>query len=295
MIKLGCNSLVCDRDGPDEWIDVEVMIGLIHALRLDVIDFQIDRGFRSRDPEYLRRIEFMCHERGLPIGFVGVGHGFVGVENTGQGRVGAPLTPEEMRSRVEEVMRGVDDAVVLGAPLIRLFAGAIPEGTKNHETLKSAMIASFQEVADYANDVGVLIGLHNHPPAVAPTGQNILQLLKDIDRENVTHILDTGQWWGSPGTNREGKSIPGVDIYEYMEQTAPYATYVRAKIYKIDSGREEWLDYERVIPILKRVNYNGIVSIVFEDRGNDCDYAKSIRLAATYLRRLIDETQWAES
>ena len=45
MIKLGCNSLVKDRDNPGGWIDIETMIDLIHTLRLDMIDFQLDRGF----------------------------------------------------------------------------------------------------------------------------------------------------------------------------------------------------------------------------------------------------------
>ena len=39
MIKLGCNSLVRDRDNPGTYIDIETMIHLIHELRLDIIDF----------------------------------------------------------------------------------------------------------------------------------------------------------------------------------------------------------------------------------------------------------------
>ena len=103
MINLGCNSLVRDRDHPDQWIDIETMIHLIHELRLDMIDFQLDRGFRSLDPEYLRRVKIMCHKYGLPIGFVGVGSGFVGAaEGPNGGVVGAPLPSEELRRRIDE-------------------------------------------------------------------------------------------------------------------------------------------------------------------------------------------------
>ena len=77
MIKLGCNSLVKDRDNPGGWIDIETMIDLIHTLRLDIIDFQLDRGFRSLEPAYLRRVKILCHRYGLPIGFIGAGSGFV--------------------------------------------------------------------------------------------------------------------------------------------------------------------------------------------------------------------------
>ena len=72
-----------------------------------------------------------------------------------------------------------------------------------------------------------------------------------------------------------------------MEQTAPHASYVRAKIYKIDSGREEWLDYERIIDILRAVDFNGNMSIVFEGQGNRCSDYEAIGLAAAHLRQLL--------
>ena len=62
-----------------------------------------------------------------------------------------------------------------------------------------------------------------------------------------------------------------------------------AKIYKIDSGREEWLDYERVMGILRKVNFNGNMSIVFEGKGNQCSDYEAIGLAAKFLRRLLAE------
>ena len=151
------------------------------------------------------------------------------------------------------------------------------------------MVRCFQEVADYAIGKGVFVGLHNHPPAVAPVGDDIIRLLRDVGRENVTFILDTGQWHGSPGASSKGEGNDEVDFYEFMEQTAPYATYVRAKIYKIDSGREEWIDYERVLDILHRVNFNGNLSIVYEGRGNACSDLEGIELAVAYLRRLLAE------
>ncbi len=292
MIKLGCNSLVKDRDNPGGWIDIETMIHLIHTLRLDSIDFQLDRGFRSLELAYLRRIKILCHRYGLPIGFVGVGSGFVGTAQLpNRGVVGASLPPEELQRRIDEVKGAVDVAGFIGAPLIRLFGGGVPEGTDNRAAVWSTMIAAFQEVSDYAAERGILIGLHNHPPAVEPTGDDILHILKQVDRENFTFILDTGRWRGAPGTDGSEAPDSNEDIYKYMEQTAPYASYVRAKIYKIDSGREEWLDYRRIVAILNEVNFNGNMSIVFEDRGNQCGYAEAIGLAVKHLRESLAESE----
>ena len=203
------------------------------------------------------------------------------------GVVGAPLPRDELRRRIDEVKAAVDDAAYIGAPCVMVFAAGIPEATESSDALWFEMIASFQEVADYAADRGVFIGLHNHPPVDSPTGDDIIRILQDTDRDNLTFMLDTGRWKGSRGTPPMGVTDPDADIYEYMRQTAPYATYVRAKIYKIDSGREEWIDYNRVMEILSAVDFNGTMSIVYEDQGNACSPREAIALAVAHLREVI--------
>ena len=286
MIKLACNSLIAVGDG--QQMDAEEFVEFAYGLRLDAVDFQLDRGLRSRDRDYLLRLKRLCMNRGLPIGFLGIGSGFIGSTAAPHlGGVGAPLPREELRRRIDEAKAAIDDAAFMGAPLIRMFGGSIPEATENREALWAEMIASYQEIADYAAGRGVFIGLHNHPPVDSPTGDEIIQILRDTDRHNFTFILDTGRWYGSPGTAPMGVTDPNVDIYEYMEQTAPYASYVRAKIYKIDSGREEWIDYGRIMEILQGVDFNGTMSIVYEDQGNACGPREAIALAVSHLRDVV--------
>lgn len=286
MIKLACNSLIAVGDGRQ--MDAEEFVELAYELRLDAVDFQIDRGLRSRDRGYLLRLKRACLERGLPIGFLGIGSGFIDVIGTSHEGVGAPLPREELRRRIDEAKAAVDDAAYMGAPLIRIFGGSVPDGTANRGALWAEMIASYQELCDYAAGRGVFVGLHNHPPVDSPTGDEILAILRDTGRPNFTFILDTGRWYGSPGTSPMGETDPDVDIYEYMEQTAPSASYVRAKIYKIDGGREEWIDYPRVMDILRGVGFNGTMSIVYEDQGNACGPREAIALAVSHLRDVID-------
>ncbi len=119
----------------------------------------------------------------------------------------------------------------------------------------------------------------------------VLRILSDTDRENLTFIMDTGQWQGSPGGSPRGWMDVEVDIYrDHMERTASYASCVRAKIYKIDRGREEWLDYPRIMRMLREVGFNGNVSICLEagDR-NECSQEECIRLASRHLREVIAE------
>lgn len=267
MIKVGVYASYFGKDEPKAFPDVEAFIDLAYELRLDVIDFRANVGFSSRDPNYLLGIKIKCLKAGLPIGYLASGGHFVGTE-------------EELRAKVEQAKADVEMATFLGAPMIRLFCGAPEEGVEESE------IRCFQEVCDFAADAGIMVGLQNHPC----TGDDVLRILRKTKRENFTFVLDTGQWVGSPGRNR-GVGDPTVDIYQYMEQTAPYASYVRAKIYKIDSGREEWLDYSRIVQILKSVDFNGVMSITFEGKDvNRCDDKETFRLAARHLRELISDS-----
>ncbi len=291
MLKLGCNAMLRDSQNPGQHIDVEKLIHFIGGLDLDAIDFHAYRGFASKEPDYLLHIKRLCLKYGLPVSYIGIGAGFAGMVRAEDGRkLGALLPREELRARVQEAKEGVDMARFLGAPMIRLFAGRVLEESEQAEQVYSQMIESFQAVADYARERGVFVGLHNHEPPAAPRGEDLLRILKDADRDNITIIMDTGRWWGSIGVDPKGNPDPDANIYEYMEQVAPYATVVRTKIYRIDSGKEEWLNYERIFKILKSVSFNGNLSIVYEGFNNRCDDFEGIRLAVKHLRDVIERT-----
>ena len=291
MIKLGCNAMLPvaedhrypGKNDPRNWIDIAELVRMTRRLDLDIVDFQLFRGFRGKDPAYLRSIKGLCQQLGLPIGFLGVGGGFVGTE----GEVGIPLPEPVLRQRIAEVKEGIDLAAFMSTPLVRLFAGSIPAESENHDGLWQTVVSSFPEVCDYAANKGIFCGLHNHTPVLAPTGDDVLKLLRDVDRENFTFILDTGCWPGSPGAAPPGATLPDIDFYAFMEETASAATYIRAKIYKIDSGQEELLDYERIVEIIRRADFNGNMSIVFEGHDNQCSDQEAIALAVKYLRKLL--------
>ena len=268
MIKIGCNYLSYKSVG----IGVEDFIRTCYDLRLDCLDFH-RRAFPSEDTSYLLGIKRQCLDLGLPIGYLGVGGGFAGDEDT-------------QRARIEEAKSSIDVALVLGSPLIRVFGWQTHE-TEDRDPLFAALARCLKEVCDYGAERGVVVALQNHDNRnLAATGPDVLRIIEDVDHPNFSFIMDTGQWLGSPGAS--GDTDPNADIYGYMEQTLPYAGYVRCKFYKIASGREELLDYERIAGILKAANYNGCISIVYEGREPD-DRTELIGKAAQYLRGLLAE------
>ncbi len=271
MIRLSMMA----RETKDNSIDN--VIGLAHRLKLDGVDIHMSGMPRER--EYLLRVKLLCLKHGLSIGYAG-GGSFVG-------------TAEGAAERMVQGRADVDAAAFLGAQLLRVFARhKWPDTESEQEALWRPMIDSFQEISDYAADRGVAIGLQNHDNgSFAMTANQVLRILREVDRGNFSFLMDTGQWLGAIGSHPRGEFDPAVDLYEdYLRPTAPHAVYVRAKIYKIDGGRgEEFLDYERILGILREVGFNGAMGLVFElGERNSLPYEDCVRLAVTHLREVIE-------
>jgi len=266
MIKIGCNYL--SFKGAE--ISVEEFVQTCHELRLDCLDFH-QRAFASADTDYLLGIKRQCLDLGLPIGYLGVAGGFAGDDDF-------------QKAKIEEAKSAVDMALVLGAPLIRVFGWQTLE-TGRRDPLFAALARCLREVCEYGAERGIVVALQNHDNRnLAATGPDVLRIIREVDHANLSFIMDTGQWRGSPGAS--GDVDPEVDIYDYMAQTLPHAGYVRCKIYQIAGGREEVLDYQRIARLLRNVQYNGCISIVYEGR-EPGDRAELIGKAAAHLREVL--------
>ena len=93
--------------------------------------------------------------------------------------------------------------------------------------------------------------------------------------------------WGRRGRAAQtGGKIPALDFYGSIAETAPMAVHVRAKIYRIQTGEEAWLDYPRIFEILRGVDYNGWVSVVYEGQAVEAEET-AVPRAVDYLRRFV--------
>ena len=100
--------------------------------------------------------------------------------------------------------------------------------------------------------------------------------------------LDTGQYKGSPGASHgsRGQETGEWSFYESIAASAPRAVQVRAKLYRIASGQEVWLDYDRIMLILKKVSFNGWMSLVFKGQ-DELGESIFIPIGAKFLRGLL--------
>jgi hypothetical protein len=81
---------------------------------------------------------------------------------------------------------------------------------------------------------------------------------------------------------------PFDDAYRSIARTGPLAVLVRAKLYRLRSGKEMWLDYGRIFKVLREARYNGFVSLVYEgwqDRDAPHAVPSGVKFLRGYLRR----------
>ena len=270
MMRLCCLSLSFKPAFETKQLNEFTFIDLCSRLELDGVDFNL-RSLHSVERDHLKKIKKSCLEHGLTIACVGINNDF-----------GRPLREQEAIQR--DIQQGVDVAQFLGAPVVRVFAGAVRGGDERQEVWKRS-VQGLKRAADYAEKVGVMVGLQNHNHHnIASTGGDIVRLLEEVAHPWCAHILDTGQYLGSPGAS--GAQVDDArryDLYQSIERTVSRAVLVRAKLYRLKSGKEEWLDYERIFRILRNAKYNGFVSLVYEG-WNDLDAMHAVPLGVKFLR-----------
>ena len=268
MIKLGINY-TSYKAHP---MTAERFIRLHSDLRMDIVDWHTG-AFKGADKQELLRLKKLALKLGLPMGYMGVGGSFLRVT-------------DQPDPQIEQCKSAIDLSAFLGIPVIRVFGAVPPAGWSLDRTFEG-LAKGLREAADYGAEKGVVVALQNHNHGnIASTGDNIVQILEMTDHPNVSFVLDTAQWADTIGDQgHPDRYDPDIDFYAYIEQTLPYACWVRAKIFEVASGVEKALDYDRIFGILKAGEYNGSISIVYEGYEKD-DRTELVTKSAAHLRDL---------
>lgn len=255
MMKLACLSTSYAATFRAGDMDLPTFIDTARGLSLDGVDLHAN-SFPTTELAYLREIKMQCLRLGLTICCVSVFNDF--------GQKGEGL------ERQRELVRiWTDAAAFFGSPILRVFAGWTPEGDEESAAW-GRMIECMKEVVAYGEEKGVVLALQNHNHVgLTKVGADVLRILEEVNHPYLSHVLDTGQY---------------ADLYPSIEQTADKAVHVRAKVYEIETGEEKRLNYCKIFPVLKRVGYNGYVSVVFE--GTE-DPREAVPKAVRYFRRFM--------
>jgi sugar phosphate isomerase/epimerase len=192
-------------------------------------------------PDYLRALRRQAFRLGLDISGTAVGNEF-----------GHP--PGEKRAaEIAKVKQWVDYSEILGAPVIRIFAGHQQKDQTAGEAHK-LMVTAIEDCCDYAGKHGVHLALENHG---GPTGSadGILEFVRDVNSPWFGINLDTG-------------NFQSADPYADMAKLAPYAINAQIKVEVSIGGKRTPADFKRVAKIMRDANYRGYIVLEYEEAGN---------------------------
>ncbi len=272
---LSLNSIHGNTDGT-----IHAAADLAAELGIAGVDIE-DRLLASYEPSYLQELAHSIESRGVQLGYCGLIVNFQ-----------SPITV--VQSEIESAIELIKVLPHLGISKMRVAGNGVV-GSQTQEFTFNAVKNKVQTICDHAADAGIDVYLHNHNHGSVPsTGAQIVRMLDEVNSPALKHVLDTGQFQGSPGSGGFDHSLHAnqaqPELYESIETCAPLASMVRAKFYFAEPGDEQWLDYPRIVRTLKNADFEGPISIVYENKGDGNRPAdEALSDAADYLNKLLNE------
>jgi len=172
----------------------------------------------------------------------------IDISGTGIRNNFASPDPAVRAADVELAKQWIVVASKLGAPVIRLFSGAVPVGYEDKwEEVAGWMIECYKECAMFGEQYGVLIGIQNHGDMLQ-TADQCIKIINAVDSEWVGLIVDIG-------------NFKTEDPYADIAAVAPYAVNWQVKESVFGIGNEIRTDFPRLVTILKNSGYRGYLPV----------------------------------
>lgn len=197
----------------------------------------------NTDKNLLLQVKRHAFLRGVAISGSAIGNTFT-----------HPAGPEREKE-LAQARLWIDHCAVLGAPHVRIFAGAAPKGVSQEQAMANC-IETTKVACAYAAERGVFLGIENHGGIVAEPGP-LLDILKAVD----------SPWLG---INLDSANFHTADPYADFAKCAPYAVNVQIKTEVRPKGAEKSSrsDLKRYIQILRDNHYQGYVALEFEEKAD---------------------------
>ncbi len=162
--------------------------------------------------------------------------------------------PETTERQVDETLRYIDLAKDVGAARIRVFGGAIPEGTSREKAI-SLLTTSMQSVADHAAQRGITVCVETHDHWCDPA--HIAEVMKRVNHPAI------GVNWDIMHPVR----VAGSTIDDAFNTLKPWIRHVHLHDGVTENGKsvlkpigQGIVNHKRAVELLKSIQYDGFLS-----------------------------------
>ncbi len=214
----------------------------------DVLEFCAQHDFEAIDPtgyyfpgypavpsrDYVNRFKRRAFSLGLDLSGTGIRNDF------------AQPDAAKRAADVQRTKAWIEAAAELGAPVLRVFAGAVPPGHAWDEAA-AWMIDSIRECVAHGEKHGVIIGVQNHGDMLQ-SADECLKVMKAVDSAWCGLIVDTG-------------NMLTADPYADLARVVPHAVNWQVKESVRGTDPAHAADLPRLYKIIRDGGYRGYVPI----------------------------------
>jgi sugar phosphate isomerase/epimerase len=224
--------------GKNPTMTLDDFIRLCADLNLDGTELTSYYFPKDFNEDYLIHVKELTFRLGLDVSGTAIANDFC-------------LPPGEKRSEtLAHTRKWIDYAALMGAPVIRIFAGNVPSGDTEQAAIDRCA-AGINESLEYAARKGVCLALENHG-GITATPQQMLRIIEQVKES---------PWFG---VNFDGGNFQTADPYSDLARIAPYAINAQLKTEVAPSGKKEEADLARVVRILADAGYRGYIVLEYE-------------------------------
>ncbi len=192
--------------------------------------------------EYLRMLKRECFLAGLDVSGTAVGNDFCHPPGAARDK------------QIAMVKQWIDNAEILGAPVIRIFSGNAKGGSTIKEAHRLA-VEGIEQCCQYAGEHGVHLALENHGGLTA-TPEGMLKIVRDVQSPWFGVNVDTGNFHTE-------------DVYGDLAKIAPFALNVQVKVVIRGADKQQHpSDFERLAKIMRDAGYRGYIVLEYEEKGD---------------------------
>jgi sugar phosphate isomerase/epimerase len=181
------------------------------------------------------------------------------------------IDPVERRRALDDNRRAIEEAAVLGAPVLALVSGGLPEGSRDLDGSRRRVVEALAELAPHAAERGVRLALEPlHPMycsdrCVIATIEQALEIAERFPAGQVGVMVDTYQVWWDPGVYahiaRAGERIAGFQVADWVTPLPRGALVGRGML------GDGCIELRRLRDAVDAAGFRGMVEVeLFNDR-----------------------------